>query len=307
MRAIYFDCSPFMEDLYHSGLNRLMPDLAIHIGDPAADELPELLRGYHGVLNGHTVMSAELLNACPDLQAIVFLGTGVSSYVDLDVAEQRGILVRAIAGYGDRTIAEHTLALLFAAARRVATQDRNIRSGEWDRAGGMELHNKTLGLIGLGAVGRQVAVLGTALGMRVIGWNRSGVPSQTPCEAVEIDTVFEESDAVSLHVALTPETTGMVDARRLERMKPGAILINTARGALIEEAALIDSLLQGRLGHAALDVYHSEPLPEVHPLMQLDNVTLTAHTAWNSPEASERLLRRGLEQLRDAMSHVSES
>ena len=147
-----------------------------------------------------------------------------------------------------------------------------------------------------------MARLGAALGMKVIAWNRSGVPDGVDCGAVEIDTLMAESDVVTLHIDLVPETEGIIDRRRLELMQPHAVLVNAARGALVDELALADLLLARRIGHAALDVYGTEPLPADSPFRTLDNVTLTPHAAWVSPEAATRLLRMGIEKLRDALS-----
>ncbi|NKB55232.1 MAG: 3-phosphoglycerate dehydrogenase [Alphaproteobacteria bacterium] len=303
-RVLYFDCSEDIAKLYAEaeGLSDIVPELELHIGEPSEAELLELLGGCTGVLNGHTKMSEGLMTVCSDLRVIVFLGTGVASYVDMDAAAARGIAVHRIAGYGNRTIAEHALMLMLAGVRKLTCLDRDLRAGKWQPDGGFELEGKTLGIVGLGGVGRTMAAFGAALGMRVIAWNRSGVPDGVACEAVDIDTVMAESDVVSLHVDLVAETRGIIDRRRLELMRPHAVLVNTARGALVDEAALAELLQAGQIGHAALDVYGTEPLPADSPFRDLDNVTLTPHAAWVSPEATTRLLRMGLEQLRDALA-----
>ena len=305
-RTLYFDCSADMKALYESteGMADILPSLELRLGDPDPSELPGLLSGYTGVLNGHTRMSAELLDACPDVKVVVFLGTGVASYVDMDAAAARGIAVHGIAGYGNRTIAEHSLALMLAGVRGVARLDREMRAGTWRPDSGFELEGKTLGIVGLGGVGRTMAKLGAALGMKVIAWNRSGVPDGVDCDYVEIDTLMAESDVVTLHIDLVPETEGIIDRRRLELLRPHAVLVNAARGALVDEAALAEMLKDGRIGHAALDVYGTEPLPADSPFRGLDNVTLTPHAAWVSPEAATRLLRMGIERLRDAIDEL---
>lgn len=306
MGALYFDCSAELEFLYREteGLADILPQLELRIGEPSAEELPALLAGYRGVLNGHTKMSGELMAACPDLRVIVFLGTGVASYVDLDAAAAQGIAVHRVAGYGNRTIAEHALTLMLAGVRKLSGLDRGMRAGNWQPEGGFELEGKTLGIIGLGGVGRTMAGFGDALGMRVIAWNRSGVPDEDRCDAVHIDTVMAESDVVSLHIDLVPETEGIIDRRRLRLLQPHAVLVNTARGALVDEQALAELLREGKIGHAALDVYGTEPLPPGSPFRDLDNVTLTPHAAWKSPEATVRLLRLGIEQMRDALAEL---
>ena len=306
-RSLYFDCSADMKALYEStdGMADILPSLELHLGNPEPATIPGLLAGCTGVLNGHTRMSAELLDACPDVKVVVFLGTGVASYIDMDAAAARGIAVHGIAGYGNRTIAEHALALMFAGVRGVARLDREMRAGTWRPDSGFELEGKTLGVVGLGGVGQTMVELGAALGMNVIAWNRSGVPDGVACEAVEIDTLMTESDVVTLHIDLVPETEGIIDRRRLELLRPHAVLVNAARGALVDEAALADLMSRGRIGHAALDVYGTEPLPADSPFRRLDNVTLTPHAAWVSPEAATRLLRMGIERLRDALAELN--
>jgi D-3-phosphoglycerate dehydrogenase len=248
-------------------------------------------------MNDHTKMDEAFLAACPSLRSIVFLGTGAASYIDLAAAERLGIRVRAYGGYGDQSVAEHAVALMFAAARQVATMDRAIRRSHWETLEGIELAGKVLGVVGTGGIGKAMVRLGAGLGMRVIAWNRSGVPGDLPCRAVELDALLAEADVVSLHLSLNEGSRGMIDRRRIGLIRPGAILINTARGAILDEPALVDALREGRIGHAALDVFADEPLQKDHPLTGLDNVTLTSHAAFMTKEASERLLRMALELL----------
>jgi len=192
--------------------------------------------------------------------------------------------------------------LMFACARDIALMDRGIRVGRWEPLEGVQLRGKTLGVIGLGGIGREVARIGHGIGMNVIGWNRTmrvdaGVP------AVDIHTLLSSSDVISLNLSLTDETRGFLNAGRLARVKPGAILVNTARGALVDEAALIDALASRRIGRAGLDVFHAEPLKPGHPLVRLDNVTLSPHAAFRTPEASENLLRRALDIVRKVQGY----
>jgi D-3-phosphoglycerate dehydrogenase len=173
--------------------------------------------------------------------------------------------------------------------------DRELRSGRWVPREGVELKGLTLGLIGLGGVGAEMARIASAFGMRVVGWNRSGVPPDVPAEAMDLDNLLAASDAVSLHLALEPATRGLIDAAQFARMKPGVLLINTARAALIDETALIAALTSGHVAHAALDVFAPEPLPANHLLARLDNVTLTSHAGWKSRAANRRLLELALD------------
>lgn len=299
MTAIFIDCPEFLAGLYTPELKAIVPDLVLEIGDPSPGQTKAMVAGAKYVINDHTYLPDEILSAAPDLKAIVFMGTGASSYIDLAAAERRGVRVRTISGYGDRSIAEHAVALMFAAGRRVAEMDRAIRAGGWQTVDGIEFLSKTLGVVGTGGIGTEMVRLGAGLGMNVIAWNRSGVAGGLPCEAVELDGLMARADVVSLHLGLNEETTGIIDRRRLALMKPAAILVNTARGALVDEPAMIEALKGGRLRHAGLDVFADEPLAAGHPLTALANVTLTGHAAFMTREASIRLLRTALEYLRE--------
>jgi D-3-phosphoglycerate dehydrogenase len=299
MTAIFIDCPEFLAGLYTPELRAIVPDLALETGDPSPDQAKAMVAGANYVINDHTYLSEEILSAAPGLKAIVFMGTGASSYIDLAAAERLGVRVRTISGYGDRSIAEHAIALMFAAGRRIAEMDRAIRAGGWATVDGIEFLGKTLGVVGTGGIGTEMVKLGAGLGMNVIAWNRSGVSGDLPCEAVELDGLMARADVVSLHLLLNDETTAIIDRRRLALMKPDAILVNTARGALVDEPAMIEALRAGRLRHAGLDVFADEPLPAGHPLTSLANVTLTGHAAFMTREASTRLLRTALEYLRE--------
>jgi len=305
MKAVFVDCPPFLHELYRGELAAIVPDLEINLGSPSPAEVKALLEGAPLAMNDHTSFDEALLAACPSLEAIVFLGTGAASYIDLKAAERQGIRVRAYGGYGDQSVAEHAVALMFAAARKLAAMDRALRAGQWETLNSIELAGKTLGVIGTGGIGRAMARLGAGLGMRVIAWNRSGVAEGLPCEAVALDELLRTADVVSLHLVLNDATRGFLDAEKLGLMKPGAIFINTARGAIVDEAALIAALEAGRIGHAGLDVFAEEPLPAGHPLTRLDNVTLTAHAAFATREASERLLRMALELLAEERARLA--
>jgi D-3-phosphoglycerate dehydrogenase / 2-oxoglutarate reductase len=297
MKAIFVDCPPFLHELYQGEHAAIVPDLEVNVGSPSRDEAIALLADAAFAMNDHTQMDEAFLAACPSLKAIVFLGTGAASFIDLAAAERLGIRVRAYGGYGDQSVAEHAVALMFAAARQIATMDRAIRRGHWETLNGIELAGKVLGVVGTGGIGKAMVRLGAGLGMRVIAWNRSGVPGDLPCRALELDALLAEADVVSLHLALNEGSRRLIDRRRIGLLRQGAILINTARGAILDEPALVDALRERRIGHAGLDVFADEPLSENHPLTRLDNVTLTAHAAFMTEEASARLLRMALEIL----------
>ena len=262
--------------------------------DIAPEELPGLLAGYDFVLDDHSQMPTAQMRACPGLRHIIFLGTGARSYMNPDELAALGVTVHTIKGYGDTAVAEHSVALMWAAARDIARMDRGMRAGAWVRTEGPQLTGKTIGLVGYGGIGAEVARLAGGMGMRVLAWNRT--PKSGPgVQFVALDELLAQSDVVSLHLLLTDETRGFLSAERLAMMRPSAILVNTARGALVDEDAMIAALRAGRLRHAALDVFTEEPLPPGHALTTLENVTLSAHSAFRTPEASETLLRRALD------------
>lgn len=299
MPPLFVDCPPFLKELYEQeGLDRLVPDLEIHVGDPSAEDLVRLCQGRTHILNDHSRFSAQVLERCPDLRCIVFLGTGAGSFIDLDAAQRLGITVRSYRGYGDRSVAEHAFALMLAAAHRIAEMDRDIRAGSFQPKNSIELLGKTVGVVGTGGIGREMIRLCAAIGMKVLAWNRSGVPADLPCEPVGLDDLLRRADVVSLHLALNDETRGLLSREKLSLMKPGVIFVNTARGALVDEQALIAMLEDGRIAHAALDVFVEEPLPLDHPFRRLPNVTMTPHAAFMTREASINLLRMALEILR---------
>jgi D-3-phosphoglycerate dehydrogenase len=172
--------------------------------------------------------------------------------------------------------------------------DREIRTGTWEQLEGIQLLGKTLGIIGLGGIGSEVARIAKGIGMQVLAWNRTPRPD-TGIRLVDLDTLLANSDVVTLNLALNDETRGFLNVARIARLKPGVILVNTARGALVEEATVIDALKRGHIRHAGLDVFHSEPLNADHPLARMDNVTLSAHAAFRTLEASMTLLRRAID------------
>jgi glyoxylate reductase len=253
-------------------------------GAPGPAELRAEAREAEGLLCLLTDrVDRTLLEACPRLRVVSSCSVGLD-HVDLVAAAARGIPVGHTPGVLTETTADLAFALLLAAARRVTEADRFVRDGAWTAARhwepdlflGRDVHGATLGIVGLGAIGRALARRGAGFGMRVLGWSRSAreVPGVT---RVPLEALLAESDFVSLHVALTDETRGLIDARALARMKPGAVLVNTTRGGVVDEAALAAALRDGRLAGAALDVFEREPLPAGSPLVELPNLVLTPH------------------------------
>jgi len=301
MKTLFIDCNPQFEKVFRKVHRADDPAVTVNNHPFQASDLPRLLEGYDICIDDHSYMPTPQIAQCKALRHIVFCGTGASSYMDVPALAALGVTVHTYRGYGDTAVAEHTIALMFACARDVALSDRKIRGGTWEPLEGVQLCGKTLGVIGLGGIGREVARIGAGIGMKVIGWNRTprnveGIGAGVP--EVPIDELLARSDVVSLNLSLTEETRGFLDAARVARIKPGAILVNTARGALVDEAALVDALASRRISRAGLDVFHAEPLKADHPLARMDNVTLSPHAAFRTPEASENLLRRALDIVR---------
>jgi D-3-phosphoglycerate dehydrogenase len=280
---------------------REVGDLAVHIGQPESDRQFIERIGDAGALMLGWGLPVDVMRAAPNLELIAFVGIGAGNFVDLDAAVDRGITVCNTPGYADNTVAEHALAMMLALARHVGRLDRDLRAGRWNQSvAALELRGKKLGVVGFGGIGARFTELARGIGMIVRAWTRSPSPErarQHGIEFVELDTILRDSDVISLHTALTSETRSLLDSTSLGLTKPGVIIVNTARGEIIEENALLDLLRSGHVAGAALDVFHEEPLPSDHPLLALDNVLLTPHVAYNTPEASYALLDISIENI----------
>jgi D-3-phosphoglycerate dehydrogenase len=290
VRGVFVDANESLAVIFERLAEPGDPQVTIHRDpDVTSDQLPGVLDGAEIAIVDHTALPTDIARQCAGLKHVVFLGTGARSYMNPEELAELGIAVHLIRGYGDTAVAECAIALMWAAARGLAQMDREMRAGNWLRDDGMQLTGKTLGLIGFGGIAAEVARIALGSGMRVIAWNRTAKKSPG-IEFVELDELLAESDVVSLHLLLNDETRGFVSRACIEAMKPGVILINTARGALVDEEAMIDALKSGHIRHAGLDVFNIEPLPADHPLTKLPNVTLSAHSAFRTPEASENLI-----------------
>lgn len=261
------------------------------------------------VLTNKTVLDREILARLPKLRYIGVLATGVN-VVDLAAARERGIPVTNAPGYSTPAVAQMVFALLLELTSRAGHHGQLVRSGRWSAAADfcfwdrplVELAGRTLGLVGFGQIGRQVARIARAFDMRVLVHTAHpqryvGDPAAAEVAFVDLDPLFSESDVISLHCPLTPATDKLVDARRLALMRPGAILINTGRGPLIDEPALAAALTVGQIGGAGLDVLSVEPPPADNPLLQAPNCLITPHIAWAARAARERLLAMVVENL----------
>lgn len=274
----------------------------------AADRsgLKRALQGAHGlIVRSRTQVDAELLETADALEVIGRAGVGVDN-IDLAVATRRGIAVLNAPGGNTFSTAELALGLLVAVARRLPEADRSVREGRWERKGlrGTQLHGKTLGVVGAGRIGSEVARRARAFGMEVLvcdPYLTAERAADLGLDRVELSDLLGASDAVTLHVPLTPATRGMIGAPELARMKKGAILVNAARGGLVDEAALAEALHAGRLAGAALDVYEREPLPADSPLRAAPNVVFTPHIGAATWEAQREVSREIAGAVRDAL------
>ena len=298
MRGVFVDANGSLADIFERQRKSGDPDVRVNRdADITSEDMPALLDGADIVVIDHTALPTDIAKRCDGLKHVVFLGTGARSYMNPEELAELGIAVHLIKGYGDTAVAECAIALMWAAARGIAEMDREMRAGNWLREDGMQLTGKTLGLIGFGGIAAEVARIALGSGMKVIAWNRS--PRQvTGVEFVPLEALLSQSDVVSLHLLLNDETRGFLSRARISAMKPGVILINTARGAVVDETAMIEALKSGHIRHAGLDVFNVEPLPSDHPLTKIRNVTLSAHSAFRTPEASENLIRAAWEHCR---------
>ena len=263
------------------------------------DQLIPLLQDVDGVVAGLDDYTAEVINAAgPRLKVISRYGVG-SDRVDIPAAEARGIVVKVTPGANSVAVAELTLGLMFGLARHIPSLDRAVRAGEWPRAKGMELTGKTLGVVGVGSIGREIAKRAEGLQMSVIGYDPmvdAATMKAAGITPVTLQQLLAQADVVSLHVPLLDSTRHIIDAAAIASMKKGALLINTARGGLIDEAAAYDALKSGQLGGLALDAYEVEP-PAGSPLFELDNVIATPHTGAHTDEATANMARMAVDNL----------
>jgi phosphoglycerate dehydrogenase-like enzyme len=240
---------------------------------------PSALAGFEALVANRerTRFTRALLEQLPDLRIVAQTGNH-AYHVDLEAAEARGIVFARATGGFSYGAAELAIGLAMALMRGIPAADAQVKRGAWRTPMTRVLHGKTLGIVGLGHVGRHVATLAGAFGMKVLTWSRGG-------DASALDELMRASDVVSVHATLSAQSRGLIDARRIALMKPSAYLVNTARGAIVDENALVAALAQRRIAGAGLDVFEEEPLPAGHPLTRLDNVVLTPHLGWPTDEA----------------------
>ncbi len=271
---------------------------------PQPEDLVARTRGHEGLLCLLTDrIDEDFIRACPELRVISSMSVGVD-HIDLEAAHRRGIPVGHTPGVLSETTADLSFALMLAAARRIPEADRFVRDGQWtserrwdpDMLLGRDVYGAVLGVIGLGAIGRAVASRARGFGMQVLGWTRSG-RGASGVESVALDELLRRSDFVSIHAALTPETHGLLGADEIAACKPGAVLVNAARGGIVDEASLAKALTSGHLFAAALDVFADEPLDPKSPLLVAPNLVLTPHIGSASVATRHRMAALAVENL----------
>jgi glycerate dehydrogenase len=305
MKGVFLDFETLGPgDIDSSALNRLLPNLDYHASSSPA-EVSERLQGADVALVNKIRLDADTLAKAPDLKLICLAATG-SDNVDLAAAQARGIAVCNIRDYCTPSVVQHVFGLILLLTLKLDDYRAQVKAGKWQQSTSFcllsppirELRDKTLGLIGLGTLGRGVAAVGRAFGMRVVAaslpW-RSRAPLGDDGQSaprLSLEALLEQSDIVSLHCPLTDDTRHIIDAAALSLMKPDALLINTARGALIDSVALVDALGRGELGGAGIDVLDEEPPVTGHPLLDanLPNLIITPHMAWSARESRQRAL-----------------
>lgn len=269
-----------------------------------ADQEDELIRriGRAQVainIRAHARFTEPIFRACPALKLISVWGTGVDN-IDLHAAGRNGVTVCNTPGVNANAVAEHTLALMLAVARRVPALDRAMHGGQWPRELLTQLLGKTLGVFGLGTIGSRVATLGKTIGMNVLSWSARGDASRAKAVGARPaakEEILQEADVVTLHVRLEPETRGFLGRKEFALMKPTAILVNTGRGALVDREALLEALQGKKILGAGLDVFHEEPLKPDDPILALPNVVLTPHIAGQTPEVIHDGLLRAVQNV----------
>lgn len=297
LRAVFLDhASLDLGDLDMTPLRQAFGELVMHPSS-TAEQTAERLQNAHVVISNKVRLSTETLAACPQLKLILVAATGTNN-VDLVAARELGITVSNCQGYGSASVAQHTLMLLLALATRLPDYQNAVRAGAWQRAEQfclldypiIELAGKTLGILGHGELGGAFARLAEALGMHVLYGALPGRPART--DRLPLSELLPQVDALSLHCPLTEQTRHLIGSAELALLKPNALLLNTARGGLVDEQALADALRAGHLGGAAFDVLSEEPPRRGNPLLAADipRLIITPHNAWGSREARQRIV-----------------
>lgn len=264
----------------------------------SADQMREKLAGCQGVILGVDPMSADVLAAAPELRAIAKYGVGLDN-IDLEACKQRGIAVSRTVGANSNAVADYALTLMLMVARKAGLIDRRCREKDWGKITSIDLYGKTLGIVGLGAIGRCVVKRAQGFGMKILGHDIAWDEAWASAEGVEradMDRICREADFITLHTVLTDETRNCISARRIAMMKKTAVIINTARGGLIDETALLTALQEGRIYGAGLDVFEQEP-PADPAWYALDNLVMGSHCSSSTAGATETMGRMAVDNL----------
>jgi D-3-phosphoglycerate dehydrogenase len=296
MRIVFPEGAEFIED--HADLDplRALGTVIVVPGTPKDKaDLIARCREAEAVFLDYSKMDADVLRACPRLRFICMTGTGYRNHIDVEEATRRGVIVTYTPDYGATSVAEHALGLILALTRHTVPAAVSLGNGSWQPGyfKGMELRGKILGIVGLGPIGSEMARLGAGIGMHLLGWTRRATPERIRygIALASLEELFGRADVVTVHLGYTPETHRLVSRALLERMRPGAWFVNTARALLVDNAALAELLAARRIAGAALDVHEQEPLPADDVFRRLPNVLLTPHIGYNTHEAVSNLLR----------------
>lgn len=316
MKAVILESYVMQEgDLDWSGVYALVPDTTAYVRT-SYDQIAQRIGDADFVLLNKCRMDEEILSQCPNLKWVGIIATGTDN-LDLEACRRHGVQVANVPGYSTYSVAQMTFSLLLAVCQCAERQNRAVQDGHWQLnvpaeyriLPQVELFGKTFGIFGYGSIGRQAGRIAKAFGMRVLACTRTVRPEYAAdgVEFVDFDTLLKESDVLSLHTPATPATRGVISAAALEKIKPGCILVNTARGALVDEAAVAEALKNGRLGFYAADAFAVEPLPADSPLRGLPNALLTPHIAWTTKEALQKLMDISTQNLRSFLAGAGEN
>jgi len=301
------DYPPVISGTRHLERLRELGEVEIYQSKPSDEE--ELLRRIEDAdivvnIRAYCKFPSDILTAAKNLKLLSIWGVG-SDNVDLDAARELGIPVTTTPGTATESVAEHTLALMLAVARKIPQIDKQVKEGKWVRGLVTQLHGKTLGVVGTGAIGCQFAKLARGIGMNVVAWTFH--PSDERARAfgfeyVSLEQLLKESDVVSIHLKLSDKTEAFIGKREIALMKPSAFLINAARGGIVDGEALMEALRMGKIAGAGLDVFHKEPLDPGDPILDLDNVVLTPHSAGQTPEVLDKGLGMAVDNVANFIS-----
>ena len=307
MKAVILESYVMEEgDLDWSGVKALIPDTTSYVRT-AYEEIAPRIGDAEFVFLNKCRMDEQILSQCPNLKWVGIIATGTDN-LDLEACRRYGVSVANVPGYSTYSVAQMTFSLLLAICQCAERYDRAVKDGFWQlgipQSYGllpqMELYGKTFGVYGYGSIGRQSARIAKAFGMRVLVCTRTVRPEYAAdgVEFVDFDTLLQQSDVLSLHCPATPQTRGLISAEALQKIKRGAILLNTARGALVDEAAVTEALHTGQLGFYGADAFATEPLPADSPLRREPHALLTPHIAWTTKEALQNLMDITTQNLR---------